>query len=330
MTQLAVTARAHTNIALIKYWGKADTTLMLPANSSVSLTLDKFYTDTTVRFDDKLKQDQFILDNQRADGAATAKITKFLDHVRALAGITTRADVVSTNHVPTAAGLASSASAYAALALAASRAAGLQLSHRELTRLARRGSGSASRSLDGGCVIWHRGVDDATSFAEPVAVNPALQLRMIAVVIDHHQKKVSSRAGMAETVATSPYFTAWAQTAEANSQEMVTALAGDDFDRIGALAERSALMMHATTLSANPPFTYFQPETLATLQFVQELRASGLPAYATMDAGPNVKVLTNAANVDVVAAKLRAHLQAPLTICAPGPAASVLKEERHA
>lgn len=324
---LAVTARAHTNIALIKYWGKADSELMLPANSSVSMTLDQFYTETTVTFDADATADSFVLDGVRQDFLATTKITRFLDIVRALANTASFAHVESVNHVPTAAGLASSASAFAALALAASTAAGLNLTQQELTRLARRGSGSASRSINGGFVIWHRGHDDASSFAEPVQVNPNLNLRMLAVVLNHRQKRVSSRQGMAETVATSPYFPAWADAAEAASHAMVRALAGSDFAEIGAMVERSALMMHATTLAANPPFTYFQPETLATLQLVQDMRAKGLPVYATMDAGPNVKVLTTADAVLQVQGQLAAALNAPITVCAPGPDAQIIKEE---
>lgn len=328
MSHLAVTARAHTNIALIKYWGKANSELILPANSSVSLTLDKFYTDTTVEFTPQLTCDVLTIDGQRQNPVATQKVTKFLDIVRLRAGIKLFARVDSTNHVPMAAGLASSASAYAALAVAAAKAAGLQVDAPELTRLARRGSGSASRSIDGGCVIWHRGSDDLTSFAEPVAVNPALNLRMIALVIDHNQKQISSRSGMAETVATSPYFAAWVKTAEQASAAMVDALRGTDFAKVGALAERSALMMHATTLAAEVPFTYFKPETLATLQMVQQIRSAGLPAYATMDAGPNVKVLTTAEHVEAVAAKLKAQFPWPQIICAPGPAATILQEEK--
>lgn len=146
-------ARAHTNIALIKYWGKADKKLMLPATSSISLTLNDFYTDTAVTFDSTLSEDHFVLNDQPQSPVA---VSRFLDHVRKLANIKTRARVSSLNHVPTAAGLASSASAFAALALAASRAAGLNLSPIDLSRLARRGSGSATRSIFGGAVIWHR------------------------------------------------------------------------------------------------------------------------------------------------------------------------------
>ena len=256
---MTVTARAHTNIALIKYWGKSDPQLIIPANSSISMTLDQFYTDASFDFDPQLTTDSFSLDGQEQSGAALQKLSKFMDLVRQRAGRNTFARITSTNHVPTAAGLASSASAYAALALAATRAAGLELSHKDLTRIARRGSGSASRSIDGGYVIWHRGTDDATSFSEPLPVAPDLDLRMLAVVLDHQPKKLSSRSGMANTVATSPYFPAWAKSSEGAAAAMEAALLAGDFDHIGRLAERSAMMMHATNMAAEPPFTYFNP-----------------------------------------------------------------------
>ena len=177
-------ARAHTNIALIKYWGKANKQLMLPATSSISLTLNDFYTDTAVTFDPELNQDQLTLNHQMQSPTA---VSRFLDHVRHLAQIDTRARVTSLNHVPTAAGLASSASAFAALALAASRAAGLNLTPTALSRLARRGSGSATRSIFGGAVIWHRGSDDQSSFAEPLTIQPTLPLRSSRFLIRKRQ-----------------------------------------------------------------------------------------------------------------------------------------------
>ncbi|KRM88120.1 diphosphomevalonate decarboxylase [Lacticaseibacillus thailandensis] len=321
---LKVTARAHTNIALIKYWGKADQQLILPANSSVSLTLDRFYADTTVGFTDQPGPDRFVLDGRLQDAAATHRVHAFLDLVRQQAHIHGAARVSSTNHVPNAAGLASSSSAFAALALAASRAAGLSLDPTALSRLARRGSGSATRSIFGGTVIWHRGTDDASSFAEPVTTAPNLDLRMVAILIDAQQKDVSSRNGMARTVATSPYFPVFTATAERDSQAMVAALAAGDLEQIGELTERSALMMHGATLAAQPPFTYFAPATLAAWAVVRAVRAGGLPAYVTMDAGPNVKVLTDATHVDAVVAGLRAQLDNELVVCAPGPAARIL------
>lgn len=320
------TARAHTNIALIKYWGKADQKLMLPATSSLSMTLDAFYTDTSVVFDADLAADTFILDGVAQTGAKLVPVSTFLDRVRALSGRQNYARVTSVNHVPTAAGLASSASAYAALALAASRAAGLNLDAAALSRLARRGSGSASRSILGDYVVWHRGTDDLSSFAENATVSPALDLRMIAVLVSDKEKRVSSRQGMAATVATSAYFDAWVAENELACQKMLVALEAGDFTRVGELTERSALMMHATTLAANPPFTYMLPESLALVQYAQAMRADGIPVYATMDAGPNVKLLTTAEYADEVQSRVTAKFGEQTVCAAPGPAAHILED----
>lgn len=312
------TARAHTNIALIKYWGKKDAALMLPYTSSVSLTLADFYTDTTVTFDADLTADQFELDGR---SQPTTKISAFLDQVRALAGTKAYAQVASANHVPTAAGLASSASAYAALALAASSAAGLNLSPHDLSRLARRGSGSATRSIFGGLAIWHRGIDDATSYAEALPAT-TLPLRMLVVMVDAGRKPIGSRRLMANTVATSPYYPAWVEHNEAAAQAMVQALAANDFTKIGELTEESSAQMHAAIFASHPAFTYFQPATIEVWQAVQAMRTAGIPAYATMDAGPNVKILTLAPYVAAVKAALPAGLT--VTTTAAGPAARLL------
>ncbi|WP_262314670.1 diphosphomevalonate decarboxylase [Lacticaseibacillus parakribbianus] len=315
-------ARAHTNIALIKYWGKKDARLILPYTSSISLTLADFYTDTRVTFDPTLGEDRFTLDGTILP---TTKVTPFLDLVRDLAGRHQFASVSSVNHVPTAAGLASSASAYAALALAASRAAGLRLAPRELSRLARRGSGSASRSLFGGLAIWHRGFDDATSFAEALPA-PKLDLAMVVVLVSAKAKAKASRSLMANTVATSPYYPAWVEHNQQACERMLQALAASDFERIGELTEQSAMQMHAAIMAGDPAFTYFQPETLAAWQTVQQLRAAGVAAYATMDAGPNVKVLTLAAHVPAVVAALTPQFAGRLLTTRPGPAATVLED----
>ncbi|WP_461214288.1 diphosphomevalonate decarboxylase [Lacticaseibacillus sp. GG6-2] len=318
-----VTARAHTNIALIKYWGKRDPALILPYTSSVSLTLADFYTDTTVSFEPTLDQDRFTLDGTLQP---TAKISAFLDLVRQRAGITAKATVVSHNHVPTAAGLASSASAYAALALAASRAAGLTLDDQALSRLARRGSGSATRSIYGGLAIWHRGVDDASSFAEALP-DTSLPLRMLVVMVDKGKKPISSRNLMANTVATSPYYPAWVEHNEQAAKQMVAALAAADFETIGHLTEQSSMQMHAAILASDPAFTYWTPETLQAWAIVRDLRAAGVPAYATMDAGPNVKILTLAPYVAQIHQALTPAFAGRVLATAPGPAARVLSEE---
>ena len=193
-------ARAHTNIALIKYWGKADEKLIIPMNNSLSVSLDKFYTETKVTFDSDYPADQLILNGKEANEKETKKIQSYMDIVREIANTDLHARIDSQNFVPTAAGLASSASAYAALAAACNEALQLELSDKDLSRLARRGSGSASRSIFGGFAEWEKGHDDETSYAHPIdADHWEDELSMIFVVINNQSKKVSSRSGMSLT-----------------------------------------------------------------------------------------------------------------------------------
>lgn len=291
--------RAHTNIALIKYWGKADEEYIIPLNSSLSLTLNDLYAETSVLFDDDLDQDIFYLDGEKQAGSSLEKVQHILNLVREQAGIEAKAHVDSQNFVPTAAGLASSASGMAALAASASLAAGLDLDKKDLSRLARRGSGSASRSIYGGLVQWQKGSNDADSYAVPI--DPAdWGLGMYFILINKEQKKVSSRSGMKHTVETSPYIKEWAKAADEDVEKMKEAIAQRDFTQMGLLMERSAAKMHATTLGAAEPFTYLLAESLHAIQFVQDLREKGFDCYFTMDAGPNVKVLIKEEQKDVI------------------------------
>lgn len=285
-------ARAYTNIALIKYWGKKDEELILPMNNSLSLTLDAFYTETTVSFDPALQADTFLLDGQLQNTAATAKISRFLDLLRELAGTKLRAAVTSENFVPTAAGLASSASGLAALAAAGNAALQLGLDDSQLSRLARRGSGSACRSIFGGFVEWEQGTDDLTSLAHPLAANGfENDLAMLFVLINDKQKDVSSRDGMRRTVATSAFYPGWLTSLPEDLAAIKQAIATQDFTALGRITEANGLKMHATTLAAVPPFTYWSPQSLLAMDLVRQLRATGTECYFTMDAGPNVKVL---------------------------------------
>ncbi|HIX70215.1 MAG TPA: diphosphomevalonate decarboxylase [Candidatus Enterococcus stercoravium] len=285
-------ARAYTNIALIKYWGKKDEELILPMNNSLSLTLDAFYTETTVSFDPALQADTFLLDGQLQNTAATAKISRFLDLLRELAGTKLRAAVTSENFVPTAAGLASSASGLAALAAAGNAALQLGLDDSQLSRLARRGSGSACRSIFGGFVEWEQGTDDLTSLAHPLAANGfENDLAMLFVLINDKQKDVSSRDGMRRTVATSAFYPGWLASLPEDLAAIKQAIATQDFTALGRITEANGLKMHATTLAAVPPFTYWSPQSLLAMDLVRQLRATGTECYFTMDAGPNVKVL---------------------------------------
>lgn len=297
-------ARAHTNIALIKYWGKADEKLIIPMNNSLSVSLEKFYTETEVTFDSDYQNDQFILNGEEANEKETKKIQSYMDIVREVAGTNLHARIDSHNFVPTAAGLASSASAYAALAAACNEALQLRLTDKDLSRLARRGSGSASRSIFGGFAEWEKGHDDETSYAHPVDANHwEDDLSMIFVVIDNQSKKVSSRSGMSLTRDTSRFYQYWLDHVDEDIAEVKRAMSSKDFKHLGEVIEANGLRMHATNLGAQPPFTYLVQESYDAMRIVQECREAGLPCYFTMDAGPNVKVLIEKKNQQAIVDK---------------------------
>lgn len=309
MSAGAATARACANIALVKYWGKRDAALNLPAAGSLSLTLAALVTRTTVAFDPALTTDELVLDGAPARASDLAKISAFLDLVRAEARLATRARVVTANDFPTASGLASSASGFAALAVAATAAAGLDLSPRALTILARRGSGSAARSIHGGFVRMHAGhaADGSDAFAEPLASPLVDRVRMVIAIVGGGAPKThGSRDAMDHTAATSPYYRAWIDLVPRDLAAAEDALARADLESLGTLAEANALAMHASALAARPAIVYWQPTTLALLAEIRALRARGTAAWATMDAGPHVKVLTSPDDAATVAAALRA------------------------
>ncbi|WP_368645210.1 diphosphomevalonate decarboxylase [Alkalibacterium putridalgicola] len=316
--------RAHTNIALIKYWGKKDEELIIPMNNSLSLTLDAFYTDTRVTFDDALTADELYLDDMLQDFTALKKVKTVLDLVREKAGIRSKAKVESYNHVPTAAGLASSASGLAALAGAASLAAGLELSSVELSRLARRGSGSASRSIYGGFAEWQKGSSDETSFAVPVD-DADWDIGMLFIVVSDKKKDVSSREGMSRTVRTSPFYQGWLDSLEEDLNAMKQAIKKQDIDKVGVIAEQNALKMHATTLGAKPPFTYWSPDSVKAMDSVRALREQGYSVYFTMDAGPNVKLICRQSQLDEIRTHLLSNFtESQLIAARPGPGLHVV------
>ncbi|EMF0287080.1 diphosphomevalonate decarboxylase [Enterococcus hirae] len=294
-------ARAYTNIALIKYWGKKNESLILPMNNSLSLTLDAFYTETEVSFSEAYTEDQFYLDNQLQDEKATKKISTFLDIAREKAGTTKKAKVISQNFVPTAAGLASSASGLAALAGACNEALKLGLDDQALSRLARRGSGSACRSIFGGFVEWEKGHDDQSSYAHPISSDGFEDhLAMVFLLLNEQKKDVSSRDGMRRTVETSSFYQGWLDSVEADLYQLKQAIKTKNFQLLGETMEQNGLKMHGTTLAARPPFTYWSPDSLKAMQAVRDLRNQGIPCYFTMDAGPNVKVLVQKVHLDKV------------------------------
>src|SRR2546422_4158869 len=278
------TARANINVALVKYWGKRDTALNLPATGSISLTLDGLRAEARVGFGAG-EADWLEIDGVPAAGNEAARLARFLDVVREGAGRRERARVAMCSRVPRGIGLASSAAAFAALALAASRAAGLALDPPGLSALARRGSGSAARSIFGGFVEWHRGerADGVDSFAEPLAPVDHWDVRTVVAVTSTAPKAVSSRDGMLRTAA-SPFYPAWVAGAEADLAETRAAIRARDLEALGLVAEHSALKMHAAALAARPPLVYWRPATIECIHRVWALRAEGGAAVFTIAA----------------------------------------------
>jgi diphosphomevalonate decarboxylase len=298
-------AVAHPNIALAKYWGKQDRPGNFPAVPSLSVTLAPLTTRTRVAFCDDLDRDTFALDGEEAgpDSETLTRVTAMLDRVRARSGVRAFAEVVSRNDFPTASGLASSASGFAALALAATRAAGLALEPAEASDLARRSSASAARSVFGGFVELETTSGDFLA-AKPVAPEGWLDLRVLVCVSSESKKAIGSTAGMRETASRSPFYDAWLSQAPCVFGEIKAALLARDFEGLGALAESSALAMHASAISAG--VVYFSGVTLEALAAVRTLRARGTPAFATIDAGPHVKVLVRACDAALVGTWMRA------------------------
>ncbi|MEN9578975.1 MAG: diphosphomevalonate decarboxylase [Pseudomonadota bacterium] len=319
MTQTA-TATAHANIALAKYWGKADTTENLPAVPSLSLTLDGLRTETTVRFDSARATDELWLDEQLASGRPLERAVALLDRVRQQAGISLRAEVRSRNFFPTAAGLASSASGFAALAIAARAAAGLPFDAQAASALARRSSASAARSVYGGFAALELGA----LHAERVASGEQFPLSLVVAVTELGPKSIGSTEAMEHTRKTSPYYDAWLSAAPTLHSQMRTAVLSQDFEKLGPLLEQSCLLMHASMLGAAPAVSYWRPASLEAMQTVRQLRGAGVPAFFTMDAGPHVKVITLPTHTETVELALKATPGVTRVIrCAPGPDASV-------
>lgn len=287
------------------------------------MTLDKFATTTRVEL--TTGADSFELNGAVADTKATGRTTQFLEVVRGLAadaGLDTAdafARVSSVNEGPTAAGMASSASGFAALATAAADAYGLQLSTKDLSRLARRGSGSASRSLIDHFAIWHAGTSDGTSYAEQLS---APEMAMVSVTVNAQAKKVSSREGMIATRETSPFYQAWIDITHSTLEEMIAACAAQDFTTIGEITETHAHRMHAVINATQPPIRYLAPVSWQVFDEVTAMRDDGLEAYATADAGPNVVIICRPDDAAAVAARVAPF--GDITTFAPGPGAHLV------
>jgi diphosphomevalonate decarboxylase len=326
-------AVTHPNLALAKYWGKLERDGNFPAVPSLSVALGGLVTTTRVRFDPSLGADRLVLNGEEASGTELLRAVKLMDRVRAARGMTQRpggagapptfAEISSDNDFPTASGIASSASGFAALALAATRAAGLDWDAPRVSSLARESSASAARSVFGGFVELEAGAEAARQVTPPEHLDLSV---LVCVAGEGKKKDVGSTDGMRRTAAQSPYHAAWLELAPRRFAELRAALLAKDFEKLGELAEASSLAMHASAIAAG--VVYFGQVSLDGLQAVRQLRAKGTPAYASMDAGPHVKVLTRRADAAFVGTWLRAIPGVSRVIEAHPGAAPTVGEER--
>ena len=300
----SATAQAHPNIAFIKYWGNRDDALRLPANGSISMNLDGLYTRTTVSFQRTLPFDELILNDHELTGPALDRVSALLDLVRDRAGFAQKAEVVSENNFLSGAGIASSASAFAALAMAASEAAGLHLAEAELSRLARRGSGSACRSIPGGFVEWQIGSRDEDSFATSIAPASHWDLADCVAIVSEAHKPTGSTQGHA-LARTSPLQEARLADAPRRLEICRRAILERDFSALAAIVELDSDMMHAVMMTSTPALHYWTAASVAVMEAVRKWRGEGVAACCTIDAGANVHVICPSTHKEDAAARLR-------------------------
>ena len=284
MDRKPLTVRSYANIAIIKYWGKKKEKEMVPATSSISLTLENMYTETTLSpLPADARADEFYINGQLQNEAEHDKMSKIIDRYRPEGAGFVRID--TKNNMPTAAGLSSSSSGLSALVKACNAFFQLGLNRRELALEAKFASGSSSRSFYGPLAAWDK------DSVEIYPVEPDLKLAMIMLVLEDQKKPISSRDGMKLCVETSTTFDEWIRQSEQDYKDMLVYLKENDFKKVGELTEKNALAMHATTKTATPSFSYLTDASYEAMDFIRQLREQGESCYFTMDAGPNVKVL---------------------------------------
>ncbi|HGN6011498.1 TPA: diphosphomevalonate decarboxylase [Streptococcus pyogenes] len=279
-----ITVTSYANIAIIKYWGKENQAKMIPSTSSISLTLENMFTTTSVSFlPDTATSDQFYINGVLQNDEEHTKISTIIDQFRQPGQAFVKME--TQNNMPTAAGLSSSSSGLSALVKACDQLFNTQLDQKALAQKAKFASGSSSRSFFGPVAAWDK--DSGAIYK----VETDLKMAMIMLVLNAAKKPISSREGMKLCRDTSTTFDQWVEQSAIDYQHMLTYLKTNNFEIVGQLTEANALAMHATTKTANPPFSYLTKESYRAMEAVKELRQEGFACYFTMDAGPNVKVL---------------------------------------
>lgn len=298
------TAIAPTNIAFTKYWGKKNEELRLPENGSVSMTLSDLLTTTTVEFSDEYDKDKITINGGGVEEGEAERVIKHLDRVRKLAGINLKAKVVSNNNFPIGTGLSSSASGFAALTLAASAAAGLKLSEKELSILARQGAGSACRSIPGGFVEWLYGNTSDTSYARQIFPPNHWKIADVVAIVSEGKKEISSTQGM-KVAQSSPFMKLRLSRMKEKNKKVKEYIKKRDFKALGELTEQEALELHTIMLTQYPPLIYWTPGTLQIMKLIPHWRAEGIPVYFTINTGQDIHLICEQKNVKKVVAKLK-------------------------
>lgn len=282
-------AQAQPNIALVKYWGKQRNSLNVPATPSLSVTLDTLWTRSTVRFSENIDHDRLSI-NAASNAGQLRRVTACMDELRRITGTPYYADVSSTNNFPTGAGLASSASGFAALVTAACAALGADLDAQERSRLARKSSASAARSIFGGFVELP--VEDPDPTARTLLAETAWPLDVCVAITSTQPKQIGSTAGMIQSADNSVFYNSWVASAADDFNAARQAVLNRDFQRVANISEASCLKMHAVMWSTRPPLMYWNGATVEIIHRVRDLRAGGVPAFFTIDAGPQVKIVS--------------------------------------
>lgn len=282
-------AQAQPNIALVKYWGKQSGNTNVPATPSLSITLNSLWTRTRVRFGEDRRCDQLSI-NGIVDPAQFQRVTKCLDTLRQITGIRLYADVVSENNFPTSAGIASSASGFAALVTAACVALDADLDLEQRSRLARRSSASAARSIFGGFAELDIEAQDPA--ARPLLTEHEWPLHVLVAITSTQPKSIGSTMGMTQSAETSEYYDDWVHSASDDFAAARQAVLTQDFEMLADISEANCLKMHAVMLTTRPALIYWNGATVETIHCVRALRAQGLPVFFTIDAGPQVKVIS--------------------------------------
>ena len=307
---MKASAVANSNIALVKYWGKRNDEIILPYNSSISVTTEGMFAHTTVEFSKSLEKDSYELNGTvfPEDSPEYSKTRKFVDMCRRIGGLRDLPiRMVSRTNFPVAAGLASSAAGLAALATAIDSALDLRMNKIDLSKLARQGSGSASRSIHGGFSEWLKGEFDDGSDCYSVQLadeNHWKEFRILFCMTSKEQKKIKSREGMKKTVSSSPLYPAWLATIEKDLEEMRQGIANRDIITVGRVAELNCLKMHSTMMTSSPSILYWNSTTINLMHAVHGLRVSGLRVFFTIDAGPQIKLVLLKNDVEEAREKL--------------------------